>query len=167
MSLPRLKDYLSTDFDFGREVPPAPATGEARAALDEYERSLDRIARKAERLLQALSRFVEDVESFQPLTEADAEAAFREIETLESRVQASSREGLRAAEARRKKFALLRDGDLKFRAVALHDREVRIVRSILAAYDLAKHRLLRLRDRLLVQEAQEMSAGTFWGDDER
>jgi hypothetical protein len=166
MSLPRLQDYVSTDLDWGRDVPSAPATGEARAALDEYERSLDRIAEKAERLRQALNRFVEDVEGFQPLTEADTETAFREIEALESRVQSSSREGLRAAEARCKKFALLRDGDLKFRAVALHDREVMTVRSILAAYDQAKRRLLKLRDRVLVQEAQEMSAGVFWGDDD-
>jgi hypothetical protein len=167
MALPRLKDYLSTDLELGRDVPPAPATGEARAALDEYERSLDRISEKAERLRQALNRFVEDVEGFQPLTEADTETAFREIEALESRAQSSSRDGLRAAETRRKKFALLRDGDLKFRAVALHDREVRTVRSIFAAYDLAKRRLLKLRDRLLVQEAQEMSAGAFWGEDDR
>jgi proline dehydrogenase len=166
MALPRLKDYLSTELDLGRDVPPASAVGEARAALDEYERSLDRIAEKAERLRQALNRFVGDVEGFQALTEADAETALREIESLESRTRSSSREGLRAAETRRKKFALLRDGDLKFRAVALHDREVKIVRSILAAYDLAKRRLLKLRDQLLVHEAQKLSAGAFWGDDD-
>ncbi len=33
---------------------------------------------------------------------------------------------------------------------------------LLAEYELAKLRLLKLRDRLLVGEAQEMSADTFW-----
>jgi len=165
MAVPRLKDYLPTELDLGHGAVPAPALEEARAALEGYEQILGRIGAKTEVLEQSLNRFVDDVEGFEPLTETDAAAALREIEALEGRVEFSSREALRAAEARCRKIVLLGDGDLKFRAVALHDREVRTVRSILAAYELANRRLLILRDRLLVQEAQEMSAGTFWGDD--
>ncbi len=165
MAVPQLKDYLPTELDLGHEAVPVPAAEEAKAALEGYEQILGRIDAKTEALKQSLNRFVDDVEGCEPLTETDAAVALREIEALEGRVEFSSREALRAAEARCRKIALLRNGDLKFRAVALHDREVRTVRSILAAYELAKRRLLKLRDRLLVQEAQEMSAGTFWGDD--
>ena len=147
MALPRLQDYLPKELDLGHAV-----------SLGEHERSLARFEEKAAALGRSLARFVEDVESFKPLTEADVAAVLREIESQESQAESSLRDALRAAEARSRKVPSSRNGDLGA-------REATAIRSILHAYGQAKRRLLTLRDRLLVREAQEMSAPVFWGDD--
>jgi hypothetical protein len=165
MALPRLQDYLPKELDLGHEVLSGPAREESTTFLAEHERGLARFEEKAAALGRSLARFVEDVESFRPLTEADVAAVLREIESQESQAEAGLRAALLAAEARDGNVPLSRNVAFKLRAVALYDREAAAIRSILTAYGQAKHRLLSLRDRLLVHEAQEMSAHVFWGDD--
>lgn len=120
-------------------LPPRP--GQETVAL--VEERLSRIEGRAAALRQAIEHYVQDVEACTDLDSTDVGAAFLELTREEGR------SGLQE--------------DLQ---KPLRDREIESLQAVLAAFELGKRRLLILRDRLLVQEGQEMSRLTFWSDDE-
>lgn len=170
MALPQLRDYLpSHDLvsGFDLEIPDVErAIARAHAALDDHEAKLRAVERHVGTLRASVDQFVSDLESASDMNEEHIEEAVRQLAEERARNEGFCQEHARGFDKARKEMQKVRNPDLRHRSVAYLDRASRATRSAVTIFDLAIRRLLELRDRLLVQEAQHLSMSAFWGDDD-
>ena len=140
---------------------------DAVAALDAQEVRLVASERNAGALRAAIDRYVSDLEALDAtLTEEDVADAVRQLSKEEERNRPPLQEHARISDLKRREISRQLGGPLANRAIHLYDRGSKAARLALAAFGLGIQRLLRLRDRVLVREAHEMSRSTFWSDDD-
>ncbi|HSG39503.1 MAG TPA: hypothetical protein VLE27_07670, partial [Thermoanaerobaculia bacterium] len=127
--------------------------------------------RSAEGLRTALNKFIDDLEHRPRLTEEDIKEVVADLTSQMNRQESYLRY---LTEARASLLVLLQgpfEPDLKQQVVVpelleMIDRRFSAHREMFVILDLGIHRLLVLRDKVLVLEGEEMSSPSFWGDDE-
>lgn len=172
MGLPALKDFLPPEDDspqsdvldlsdsFRRE------SAASRRSLDQEEQLLLAMERRLASQRAALDRFAREVIDSSSVTLEDVEDVLAQIVDEQTKTRALVNRDLRQIEQQRALFARLSSDEMRDRALHLMDRHSALLRATLDSFESAVEAIDRLRDRLLVYEAQSLSHATFWADDD-